>query len=333
MSPASLHSLSDPHFSADMAAWLAAIVEDTTDAILSKTLDGTITSWNAGAERLFGYSREEAVGRPISLIIPEERLHEEADIVARLRLGERIGRFETVRCTREAVPVHVEVTISPLRDPNGTIIGASTIARDISDRLRHADEQALLLSEMRHRVKNLLSIVQGLVSIGSRRADDIQTFIEQLNARITSLAAAQALVLHSEDRAEGACTTLGEILTAVMAPYRDAGIALTDCDAVVGQHAMTSLALLFHELATNAVKYGALSNPEGSLNVSIATDAVTVSIFWREAGGQRSESPQAGFGTSLLDATLRGLQGTIVQEWRDGAFETVLKLPRDALAR
>ncbi|KAK0339414.1 hypothetical protein LTR94_034606, partial [Friedmanniomyces endolithicus] len=80
MSPASLHFLSDPHFSADTAAWLAAIVEDSTDAILSKTLDGTITSWNVGAERLFGYSREEAVGQPISLIIPEERLHEEADI-------------------------------------------------------------------------------------------------------------------------------------------------------------------------------------------------------------------------------------------------------------
>lgn len=333
MPPASLHSLSDPHFSADTAAWLAAIVEDSADAILSKTLDGTITSWNAGAERLFGYLREEAVGRPIGLIIPEDRLHEEADIVARLHRGERIGRFETVRCTREARPVHVEVTISPLRSADGTIIGASTIARDIGDRLRHANEQALLLSEMRHRVKNLLSIVQGLISIGSRRAADVQTFTEQLTARITSLAAAQALVLHSEDRADGACTTLGEILAAVMAPYGDDGIVLMDCDAVVGQHAMTSLALLFHELATNAVKYGALSNPDGSLSVDIATDAAMVSIFWREDGGQRPESPQAGFGTSLLDATLRGLQGTIEREWRDGVFETVLKLPRDALAR
>lgn len=333
MSPTSLHSLSNPHFSADTAAWLAAIVEDSTDAILSKTLDGTITSWNAGAERLFGYPREEAVGRPISLIIPEDRLHEEADIVARLRLGERIDRFETIRRTRDGISVQVEVTISPLRSADGTIIGASTIARDIGDRLRHASGQALLLSEMRHRIKNLLSIVQGLVSIGGRRADDVPAFTEQLTARITSLAAAQELVLQSEDRSDGACTTLGEVLAAVMAPYRDDGITLVDCDAVVGQHAMTSLALLFHELATNAVKYGALSNPDGSLSVDIATDAAAVSIFWREEGGQQSERPQAGFGTSLLDATLRGLQGTIVREWRDGVFETVLKLPRDALAR
>ncbi|QNG43448.1 PAS domain S-box protein [Sphingobium yanoikuyae] len=333
MPPASLHSLSDPHFSADTAAWLAAIVEDSTDAILSKTLDGTITSWNAGAERLFGYSREQAIGRPISLIVPEDRLHEEADIVARLRLGDRIGRFETVRRTRQGISVHVEVTISPLRSADGTIIGASTIARDIGDRLRHANEQALLLGEMRHRVKNLLSIVQGLISIGSRRADDVQTFTEQLTARITSLAAAQALVLHSEDGSEGACATLGEILAAVMAPYESDGIALADCDAAVGQHAMTSLALLFHELATNAVKYGALSNPEGSLRVEITADREAVSILWRETGGQRSESPQIGYGTTLLQATLRGLQGTIDREWRDGIFATRLMLPCDALAR
>jgi PAS domain S-box-containing protein len=333
MPGATLHSLADLHFSADTAAWLAAIVEDSTDAILSKTLDGTITSWNAGAERLFGYSREQAIGQPISLIIPEDRLHEEADIVARLRIGERIGRFETVRRTREGISVHVEVTISPLRSAEGTIIGASTIARDIGDRLRHASEQALLLGEMRHRVKNLLSIVQGLISIGSRRADDVQAFTEQLTARIASLAAAQALVLHSEDRSEGTCTTLGEILAAVMAPYGDDGITLAACSAEVGQHAMTSLALLFHELATNAVKYGALSNSEGSLRVEITTDPETVSILWIETGGKRSESPQIGFGTTLLQATLKGLQGAIDKGWRDGVFETELRLPRQALAR
>jgi len=333
MSPVNMHSPSDPSLSADTAAWLAAIVDDSTDAILSKTLDGTITSWNGGAERLFGYASEEAIGRPISLIIPENRLHEEADIVARLRRGERIGRFETIRQTRDARLVDVEVTISPLRSGDGTIIGASTIARDIGDRLRHANEQTLLLSEMRHRVKNLLSIVQGLISIGSRRTDDLQTFTQQLTARITSLAAAQALVLHSEDVSDGSCTSLGEILAAVMAPYEDESIALMDCDAVVGQHAMTSLALLFHELATNAVKYGGLSNPGGSLRVDIDADDAMVSIFWREAGGQRTEDPQAGFGTTLLEATLRGLQGTIERRWIDGSFETVLKLPRDALTR
>ena len=330
---ASLHSETSPHSAADAAAWLAAIVDDSTDAILSKTLDGTITSWNAGAERLFGFRGDEAIGQPIGLIIPEDRLHEEADILDRLRMGERIGRLETIRRTRDGTPVHVEVTISPLRSADGRIIGASTIARDIGDRLRHAREQALLLNEMRHRIKNLLTIVQGLVSIGGRRADNIQTFIEELTGRITSLAAAQTLVLEREDRPEGDCATLGAILAAVLAPYGEDGIVLTNCDALVGQHAMTSLALLFHELATNAVKYGGLSNPDGTLSVEITADPEKLSIRWRETGGQQPEHAHTGFGTSLLEATLKGLRGTIERQWHEGAFEIGIGLPRDTLAR
>ncbi|ALR20974.1 sensor histidine kinase [Sphingobium baderi] len=330
---ASLYSETSPDSAADAAAWLAAIVDDSTDAILSKTLDGTITSWNAGAERLFGFREEEAIGQPIGLIIPEDRLHEEAGILDRLRRGERIGRLETIRLTRDGTPVHVEVTISPLRSADGRIIGASTIARDIGDRLRHAREQALLLNEMRHRIKNLLTIVQGLVSVGGRRADNLELFIKELTGRITSLAAAQTLVLESEEKSEGDCATLGAILAAVLAPYGEDGIVLTDCDAVVGQHAMTSLALLFHELATNAVKYGGLSNPDGTLSVEVAADPEKLSIHWRETGGQQPEHPHAGFGTSLLEATLKGLRGTIERQWHNGAFEIVLGLPRDTLAR
>src|SRR5690606_10315943 len=115
----------------DPEVLLSAIVDSSTDAILSKTLDGIITSWNAGAERLFGYTRAEAVGRSITLIIPDDRLHEETEIISRLRRGERIERFETVRRKRGGEPVHIEVTISPVRNAQGEIVGASKIARDI----------------------------------------------------------------------------------------------------------------------------------------------------------------------------------------------------------
>jgi PAS domain S-box-containing protein len=130
-------------------ARLAAIVESSEDAISSKALDGTILSWNAGAERLFGYSTEEAVGRPITLIIPPERLDEEGDILARLRAGERVEQFETVRVTREGRRIDVSLTISPIRDAAGRVIGASKIVRDIAEKKR--DEEALRLSEARFR--------------------------------------------------------------------------------------------------------------------------------------------------------------------------------------
>jgi PAS domain S-box-containing protein len=130
-------------------AMLAAIVESSQDAIISKTLDGVIRSWNAGAERLFGYSPQEAVGRPITLIVPPQKRQEEAAILERLRRGERIEHFETVRVAKEGRLIDISLTISPLRDSRGTLIGASKVARDITDRKRAVS--ALRESEERFR--------------------------------------------------------------------------------------------------------------------------------------------------------------------------------------
>jgi PAS domain S-box-containing protein len=115
---------------------LAAIVESSDDAILSKTLEGVIQSVNAAAERLFGYSARELVGRPVSVLIPPERRHEEAVILERVRRGERIEHFETVRLTKQGRAVEVSLTISPIRAASGAIVGASKIARDITERKR-----------------------------------------------------------------------------------------------------------------------------------------------------------------------------------------------------
>ena len=111
--------------------YLAAIVDSSDDAIISKTLDGLITSWNAAAERIFGYSAEEAVGKNISLIIPKNRRDEEYVIIGKIRAGQRIDHFETVRCARDGTQVDVSLTISPIRDDDGHVIGASNVARDI----------------------------------------------------------------------------------------------------------------------------------------------------------------------------------------------------------
>jgi len=128
---------------------LAAIVDSSDDAIISKTLDGIITSWNAGAERLFGYTAKEAVGRPISMVIPLERRDEERTILARLRQGDRIDHFDTVRVRKDGTKLEISLTISPVRNAAGKIIGASKIARDISARKRV--ERELHESEQRFR--------------------------------------------------------------------------------------------------------------------------------------------------------------------------------------
>ncbi len=119
---------------------LAAIVESSDDAIIGKTLDGIITSWNRGAEKAFGYSPQEAIGKPMLMIIPPERAGEEPKILARIARGESVDHFETVRVRKDGKRIDISATISPLKDSSGKIIGASKIARDITEQ-KHAQEQ------------------------------------------------------------------------------------------------------------------------------------------------------------------------------------------------
>jgi PAS domain S-box-containing protein len=130
----------------DARAYLAAIIASSTDAIISKTLDGIVTSWNGGAEAIFGHTADEMIGRPIAILFPPDRLAEEDQILARLRRGERVEHFETVRRRKDGRDIDVSVTISPVRDGCGRIIGASKIARDISAR-KHAEAMLRGLNE------------------------------------------------------------------------------------------------------------------------------------------------------------------------------------------
>lgn len=127
-------------------ALLAGIVESSEDAIVSKTLDGVIQSWNSGAEKLLGYKPSEVIGQSITLIVPTDRLDEEASILEKLRRGERIEHFETIRVTKSGKLIPLSLTVSPIRDRNGEIIGASKIARDISERKRAEEEREQLLA-------------------------------------------------------------------------------------------------------------------------------------------------------------------------------------------
>jgi PAS domain S-box-containing protein len=134
-----IRDVTERNLAAETSARLAAVVESSDDAIISKSLDGVIASWNRGAERIFGYTAAEVIGKSITILIPEERTFEEPDILARLRRGERIDHFETVRLRKDGARIDVSLTVSPVRAPDGRIVGVSKIARDITER-RRADE-------------------------------------------------------------------------------------------------------------------------------------------------------------------------------------------------
>jgi PAS domain S-box-containing protein len=137
--------MADPATAA--ALHLAALVQSSDDAIISKDLNGVVTSWNRGAERIFGYTADEMIGRSIATLIPADRMSEETEVLSRIRRGESVDHFETIRCHKDGTLIPISLTVSPIRAPNGTIVGASKIARDITERRRA--EAALAAAEAR----------------------------------------------------------------------------------------------------------------------------------------------------------------------------------------
>ena len=159
---------------------LAAIVDSSDDAIVSKTLDGIISSWNTAAERLFGYSAREAVGQHISLIIPANRRNEETVIIERIKKGERIEHFDTVRVRKDQTPLDISLTISPVRDASGKIIGASKIARDITQRKRIERE----LRESEDRYRTLADALDTQVQFRTQELERRNSELRELSGRL-----------------------------------------------------------------------------------------------------------------------------------------------------
>ena len=160
------HDITERKLAEAERSFLAAIVESSQDAVIGKTLDGTITSWNEAAEVMYGYAAEEAVGRHISMIVPEDRSDELQEIMSRLNRDEGVEHLETVRVSKGGARLDVSLTISPVRDASGCSVGASTIARDISAHKRADEESArlsLLVERERQRLRNLVADVPGVV--------------------------------------------------------------------------------------------------------------------------------------------------------------------------
>ena len=172
----------------DRAAWVAAIVDSSDDAIVSKTLDGLITSWNRAAERIFGWTAAEAVGRSITIVIPPDRLAEEEDILARIKQGEKIEHFETTRMRKDGTRFAISLTVSPIKNAKGEVIGASKIARDISARL-HGDEAIARLAAIVNSADDAIvsKTLDGVITSWNRAAQAMfgWTAAEAVGQRIT----------------------------------------------------------------------------------------------------------------------------------------------------
>jgi len=294
------------------SALLAAIVTSSDDAIVSKTLEGRITSWNAGAERIFGYRAEEMVGQPITKIIPLELHDQETEILAKIRRGERIQHYETERVAKDGRRVDISLSVSPVRDGSGKVVGASKVGRDISDRKRAEKLRRLLTDELNHRVRNTLATVQAIASQSQRLASSPADFVLSFNGRVQALARAHDLLTRNAFRSAEVTDLLREQV--LLGRVDDKRISCSGPLLMLDAQTAMHLGLMLHELGTNARKHGALSVANGRLTVGWAmrshSNGHELLLHWRERGGPRVTVPSGcGFGTSLIEHTVQAHGG------------------------
>ena len=306
--------------------WQASIVESSDDVIVSKDLDGIIRSWNEGAKRVFGYSADEAIGQPITLVIPEDRHNEEREILKRIRRGERIDHFETVRQRKDGSLVIVSLTVSPVKDASGKIVGASKIARDITEQKRTQEQMNVLAREAEHRSKNILSNVQAIINLS--QSDTSESLKEVISGRIQAMANVHSLFV--ETRWTGA--EISAIAKQELAPYLDAHdtrVRMEGPQAVLEPTAAQAIAVVLHELATNASKYGALSNARGQIGLTWSrSEDGQLALRWTELGGPRVNAPERkGFGSRLIEGTISPLGGTVLFDWRSEGLICEIAVP------
>lgn len=292
----------------DFRQRMSAIVENSNDAIISKNLNGIIQSWNKGAERLFGYAADEIIGKSILTLFPAAYQDEEPDIIGRITRDERIEHYETVRQRKDGQHIHISLTVSPIKDAQGRIVGASKIARDITERKRADQQRALLVNELNHRVKNTLATVQSLAMQTLRGAENNELARAMFESRLAALSRAHDLLTNENWEGAG----LRDVVERALAPFRpeESGrIAVGGPHVRLTPKQALALSIAIHELATNAVKYGALSNQSGKVavqwSVAAAPDGGALELTWTESGGPDVAPPaRVGFGSRLIQ---RGL--------------------------
>ncbi|MBK5570498.1 PAS domain S-box protein [Ensifer sp. SSB1] len=284
---------------------LAAIIASSNDAILGIDLRMKITTWNAGAERLYGYSAEEMVGRSVMTLVPEDRIDEEPAILRQVNAGLKVEPYETKRLHKDGRSVDVLLSVSPIYDAYGSIVGASKLAHDITVRKEAERLQTVLVGELNHRVKNVFATVLAIArqTLGRSDATDAGE-VQAFEARLVSMARAHDLLTHGNwERAE-----LQAIINQAISPYSQERFVVSGPQIQVPPRMVVSLSLALHELATNAAKYGALSTGDGQVSVTWSLQAGTttrLSLRWQESGGPLVKQPsRKGFGSRLIQTLL-----------------------------
>lgn len=312
------------------SAHLAAIVASSNDAIVSTDLSGRVQSWNTGAEKLFGYTASEMIGRSKTTIIPEEK-QGEFDKHLEAVMGKKSLRAETVRRDRDGRLIDVSLEVAPIVDGTGKVIAMSSILHDVTSRKETEKHQRFLMRELTHRSKNLLAIVQSMARQTARSAQSLSEFENQYMQRLQGLAASHDLLVNQN----WAGAALDELVRRQVMPFveeKGANLAIAGPDIMVSAKAAQAIGLALHELATNSMKHGALSTPKGKVSIdweylTSRGDAPQIQIQWEEHDGPEVQPPtRKGFGHFVIERmTTQTLQARVSLDFNpEGLIWTVI---------
>jgi PAS domain S-box-containing protein len=315
---------------------LAAIVASSGDAIISIELDGRVRSWNHGAERLFGYTAEDMIGHPKNRIIPDARLGELQRHLEVVRAGENL-RTETVRKTRDGTLIDVSLDMAPIRDSDGKIVAMSSIIHDITSRKNTEKHQRFLMRELTHRTKNLLAIVQSMARQTARSAASLKDFETEYMQRLQGIAASHDLLVNQN----WAGAPLDELIRRQVEPFVEtnrANLAISGPDIIITAKAAQTIGLALHELATNSMKYGALSTPKGKVSIDwefhqTGEEPQRLRLKWEEHNGPPVTPPtRQGFGHFVIDRmATQSLAAKVDIDFRPEGLVWVIDAPTQAL--
>ena len=317
--------------SEDAGIGLAAVMKTALDAVIVMRSDGCVAGWSDKAERTFGWTRDEALGRRLSELIipPEYREAHEKGLAHFLATGEgpvldRHIEIKGIDRAGRELPVELSVTCSE-QFGEKLFIG---FLRDITERQEAASRQERMLRELSHRVKNMLALVAAIAQQTARSSDGIGDFQDAFLGRLQSLARGHDLLVQGEWRSVSIRSLADDILKADVA---DGRASYGGPEFLLGHRQLLGLAMTFHELYTNAVKYGALSVPAGAvaLDWSLADGGETIHVEWKEAGLEGLDSPKrSGFGQKMIALSVRhDLAGDLEWEWRPEGLLVRFRFP------
>ncbi len=288
--------------------FLEAVLESATDyAIIAMDLDGLVTMWNKGAERILGWTEKEICGQPASVFFTlEDRQRGIPQAEMRAALTKGFGSDERWHLKKDGSCFWASGEMMPLKDDAGSVRGLLKILRDRTEHRQAEERQILLNQELAHRVKNTLAVVQAISAQTFRGEGSFAEARTSFNDRLIALARAHDVLMSGSWTAASLRALVDEIAV-VRGPGGERQIHVSGPDVTVGPRAALSFALVLHELATNAVKYGALSTTAGSVFISwdlIGSKEPRLRFEWREQGGPVVKPPsRKGFGSRLIESS------------------------------